>query len=209
MCISGGSKNNDGKFHCSFRGCKHSNKQRSILAQHYVSTHLNQPYVCNLCNKTFVYVKTLQKHMKTHAIKDSKVSYTCPNCGDDLETEVDFKIHISKCTPKYDASSESGGRSKHKRSDKKMKPSATVSKAEPDEPSSSGKGHGTSFVCSTCEKSFSDRESLVMHIITCKITEDNVTRKCPVCTCSFVKERHYRVHMLNFHVDLFNLMYTQ
>ena len=211
MCVTGDKKSRQGKYECSYPSCDHLNNQRTLLAQHYISTHLNKPFICNVCGKRFVYSKTLKKHQRSHKgdskgnVSTSKAkSYVCDTCDEVIDSETEYKIHISQC-PEDDESKPTDVI----KSEPKPKRRRSVNDVKKDEKITSPESQVIlRHTCSECDKSFQSREQLVLHVITCNVSSDACDRKCPICSLRFQKERLYRVHILNYHNDLFNLMFT-
>ena len=72
-----------------FKGCKyachlctHTNSQKSLLREHIKGKHQGNPFQGSLCpDKTFIYRKSLNKHVKSvHTSKEAKFKYNCPEC---------------------------------------------------------------------------------------------------------------------------------
>ena len=70
------------RYKCTYPKCSYVNAQKSLLHQHIKAIHFNNPFVCDICKETFVYKKSLDKHLKrVHKVGPQTFKYVCPECG--------------------------------------------------------------------------------------------------------------------------------
>ena len=83
-------------YKCPEPGCDHYNSQKSLLRQHIKAVHYNDPFVCDTCNETFVYKKSLDKHLKrVHKLGPQVFKYVCPECGKGTDDKTEYGVHLA------------------------------------------------------------------------------------------------------------------
>ena len=84
-------------YKCTYPGCSHVNAQKSLLHQHIKALHFDDPFLCDICKETFVYKKSLDKHMKrVHKVGPQTFKYACPECGKGTDDKTEFGIHLDR-----------------------------------------------------------------------------------------------------------------
>ena len=84
-------------YKCPEPGCDHHNSQKSVLHQHIKAVHYNDPFVCNTCSDTFVYKKSLDKHLKrVHKLGPQMYKYVCPDCGKGTDDKTEYGVHLAR-----------------------------------------------------------------------------------------------------------------
>ena len=84
-------------YKCTYDGCSHVNTQKSLLHQHIKAIHFCDPFICEICAETFVYKKSLDKHLKrVHKVGPQTYKYVCPECGKGTDDRMEFGIHLDR-----------------------------------------------------------------------------------------------------------------
>ena len=84
------------RYKCPEPGCDHHNSQKSVLHQHIKAVHYNDPFVCDTCGDTFVYKKSLDKHLKkVHKLGPQTYKYVCPDCGKGTDDKTEYGVHLA------------------------------------------------------------------------------------------------------------------
>ena len=84
-------------YKCPEPGCDHYNSQKSLLHQHIKAVHYNDPFVCETCNDTFVYKKSLDKHLnRVHKLGPQTYKYVCPDCGKGTDDKTEYGVHLAR-----------------------------------------------------------------------------------------------------------------
>ena len=82
-------------YKCPQPGCSHVNAQKSLLHQHIKAVHYCDPFLCTICAETFVYKKSLDKHLKrVHKAGPQSFKYVCPECGKGTDDRTQYGIHL-------------------------------------------------------------------------------------------------------------------
>ena len=85
------------RYKCPESGCDHYNSQKSLLHQHIKAVHYNDPFVCDTCGDTFVYKKSLDKHLKrVHKLGPQTYKYVCPDCGKGTDDKTEYGVHLAR-----------------------------------------------------------------------------------------------------------------
>ncbi|KAI6223278.1 Zinc finger protein [Aphelenchoides besseyi] len=94
----------DHKFNCPFEGCEHPGyKCSKALAAHIRSVHTKErPYVCAVCEKSFVRRNDLKMHEETH---DPTSGHKCEFCHHAFKRTVYLKKHQRICSKQPGGSS--------------------------------------------------------------------------------------------------------
>ena len=86
-----------GRYKCPQPGCSHVNMQKSLLHQHIKAIHYCDPFLCTICAETFVYKKSLDKHLKrVHKVGPQSFKYVCPECGKGTDDKMEYGIHLDR-----------------------------------------------------------------------------------------------------------------
>ena len=84
-------------YQCPEPGCTHCNSQKSLLHQHIKAIHYNNPFICDTCKETFVYKKSLDKHLeRVYKLGPQTYKYVCPKCGKGTEDIHLYGIHLDR-----------------------------------------------------------------------------------------------------------------
>ena len=86
------------RYPCSWRkGCTHVNSQRSLMHQHVKAIHYNDPFRCHICpNETFIYKKSLDKHVKTNHNSEKMYKYNSPECAKGTDVHMDRHQNVKR-----------------------------------------------------------------------------------------------------------------
>ena len=85
------------RYKCPQPGCSHVNAQKSLLHQHIKAVHYCDPFLCTICAETFVYKKSLDKHLKrVHKVGPQSFKYVCPECGKGTDDRTEYGIHLDR-----------------------------------------------------------------------------------------------------------------
>ena len=84
-------------YKCPQPGCSHVNMQKSLLHQHIKAVHYCNPFLCTICAETFVYKKSLDKHLKrVHKVGPQSFKYVYPECGKGTDDRTEYGIHLDR-----------------------------------------------------------------------------------------------------------------
>ena len=84
-------------YKCPQPGCSHVNAQKSLLHQHIKAVHYCDPFLCTICAETFMYKKSLDKHLKrVHKVGPQSFKYVCPECGKGTDDRTEYGIHLDR-----------------------------------------------------------------------------------------------------------------
>ena len=71
--------------------------QKSLLHQHIKAIHFYDSFICEICVETFVYKKSLDKHLKrVHKVGPQSYKYVCPECGKGTDDRMEYGIHLDR-----------------------------------------------------------------------------------------------------------------
>ncbi|KAI0762861.1 hypothetical protein C8Q74DRAFT_1207337 [Fomes fomentarius] len=79
---------------CTFEGCTKAYTKRARLGEHERSHTGERPYVCSVCNKSYLRETHLQAHRRTH-LPSSARPFLCeePGCGKRFWTSQHLRVH--------------------------------------------------------------------------------------------------------------------
>ncbi|CAD5226280.1 unnamed protein product [Bursaphelenchus xylophilus] len=82
------------KFKCTFPNCgKMFERQRSLRYHHI--THAPPVFSCNVCQKRFVTMPKLKRHLRIH---NGERPFSCEECGKSFSTNSNLNVHRRKHT---------------------------------------------------------------------------------------------------------------
>ena len=85
------------RYPCTWKGCNHVNSQWSLMHQHVKAVHYNDPFQCHICpNETFIYKKSMDKHVKTNHDLEKTYKYNCPECAKGTDDKAEYTIHMDR-----------------------------------------------------------------------------------------------------------------
>ena len=85
------------RYPCTWPGCTHINSQKSLLHQHVKGVHEKNPYRCSLCpDKTFIYKKSHDKHVKRYHEAETDFKYKCPECDFVSDDKTEYTVHLDR-----------------------------------------------------------------------------------------------------------------
>ena len=81
----------EGGYPCTF-------SQKSLMHQHLKAVHYNDPFLCNFCEDTFVYKKSLDTHLNVqHQLKKkTDFKYQCTECDKATDDYTDYQVHMNR-----------------------------------------------------------------------------------------------------------------
>ena len=156
---------------------------REVLKRHKAFKHSDKLFQCELCNKTFALVATLNWHKKV--IHYEKLMYSCDVC-EKIFTQIS---HLKEHFIRIHETVEKKFRCEH--CDKLFSESY---KLENHIMVHSGiRNHP----CSLCEKSFRTNSEVISHFRRIHVFE-NKSNECSICKKTFSEKHHLKSHM-NIH----------
>ena len=174
-------------YECPHPRCNHVNAQKSLLHQHIKALHYDDPFLCTICADTFVYKKSLDKHLKrVHKIGPQTFKYVCPECGKGTDDKTEFAIHLDRhdnlkryscnvCGQAFYAQSQLTTHLKH--------------------PCVSSTNTSSSFECSVCGKHYKTEDRYREHFRSEHInTENPKPYFCEDCISQFYTESGFKRH---------------
>ncbi|XP_041972163.1 gastrula zinc finger protein XlCGF57.1-like [Aricia agestis] len=135
-------------------------------------------YTCSLCSKSFTRIYNLRYHMSKHG--DFK-RYLCAKCGKDFNTSNGLRQHLKTHSdvPQFKC----GFCNKIYKSRQSLREHFRIAHSS----------HGRSFSCVTCDKKFTTKSTLAMHIKTHSGIKDYA---CSVCPKRFTRPSYLKAHCL-------------
>ena len=178
------------RYKCPHPRCSHVNAQKSLLHQHIKALHFDDPFKCSICSETFVYKKSLDKHMKrVHKVGPQTFKYVCPECGKGTDDKTEFSIHLDRhenlkryscnvCGQAFYAQSQLTHHLKH----------SCVSSTNT----------SSSFECSVCGKNYKTEDRYREHFRSEHInTENPMPYFCEDCISWYYTESGFKRHQHN------------
>ncbi|XP_055639517.1 zinc finger protein ZFP2-like isoform X2 [Toxorhynchites rutilus septentrionalis] len=161
--------------------CPHCPKafSRPKTLTHHIQTHTgDRPYSCPHCPKTFIQSTAYKQHIRSH--KDER-PYACTHCPAAFKNRKTLRVHNRSHTGWLESK-------KQRISD------LDASQKEVHAPSVHHKGEKP-FQCELCEKAYTTKSALTLHLRT---HTDERPFPCPRCPKAFRQstalETHYRTH---------------
>lgn len=146
--------------------------------------------LCKFCGKSFATVTFLRIHEDTHLPPEERERVVCPTCGKALLlNSLNSKTHLKFCKPSESAQD----RLMCPRCPNTYKNQIVLKRhmARDHNGVLAGSGEEKPFQCSTCEKTFKDRNNLRLHELT---HSDARPFACSKCSANFKMKKHCTRH---------------
>lgn len=155
--------------------------ERPLLVQHRTPTSDKKQFVCEICDKNFSKLFSLNRHMRLHS---GERPFRCRQCDRGFSQSTDLERHyVVHSTDLNFECTECQRRFKTKKNLNSHL--VTHSEARP-------------FQCTYCDKSFKLKKMLTFHMNL--HTREN-TYDCPKCDKTFPAKSYLKNHMKKQHVD--------
>ena len=175
------------KYICPVESCMKPFAEKSMLDDHFDYHHTDKPYkyVCNKCNKVFVYKRVLVLHKERKHTSPDKKPHMCDKCGKLFSKRWEYANHIErthskvkpfKCGRCNDAAfTTANGLSAHIRHC----------------------GADPQYDCNICGKQFVLQHNYTRHVS--EIHRKNIKYKCPKCDKLYGTEGGFYNHTRTKH----------
>ena len=185
-------------YNCLDSTCHRTFSQKSLMNQHYRSTHLGEPFLCRFKDCTFSSKKSRDRHEKAvHKIKKAGVTfkYNCSECEYKTDDKTDYTSHCDhhnnfkrfkcgNCNEGFFSQSHLTNHLKHK-----CKTSVTDSGSGKAAPKNEEE-------CSKCGQTFKSRNAHKTHFIEkhVKTVTGEMLPHCELCLFVFTSKKGYEAH---------------
>ena len=182
-------------YECIDAKCTQTFSQKSLMNQHYRSTHLGIPFECKYCDKTFLSKKSRDRHQKSGHLSDNAnvtFKYNCDKCDYKTDDKTEYTSHVDHhsefkrykcgyCDQGFYTQSHLTNHITHNRC-KKM-PQASNVKQKKEE-------------CSKCGKTFKSRSAHRTHFLDKHVKQDDGSMKphCEPCLFVFAMPKGLKTH---------------
>ena len=182
-------------YECMDKKCTQTFSQKSLMNQHYWSTHMGKPFECSYCEKTFMSKKSRDRHEKSgHLSKDPNVSfkYNCDKCDYKTDDKTEYTSHVDHhqefkrykcgyCDEGFYSQSHLTNHITHNRC-KKMPQASNVQQKKEE--------------CSRCGKTFKSRAAHCTHFFDKHVKEPDgsMNPHCEPCLVVFSSAKGLKTH---------------